>query len=133
MNKLIVIGFSLVLVIIATLLFWQHQKHPSDTQIQHRAFGTWSNTADGGKFVFSPDVSWLIQTPSHVTNRINSWSGTWRVEDGFIVEAMTNIDIGRYALTYKVPSLKILQIDKEKMVYQPQGDKRVFTLLKPSP
>ena len=80
--------------------------------------------------MFSPNGSWLIQMPSHVTNRINSWSGTWRVEDGFIVEAMTNIDVGRYALTYKVPNLKVLQIDKEKMVYQPLGDKRVFTLLK---
>ena len=41
MKKLAIIGFSFVLLIIATLSFWHYQNHPSDSAIRQKLLGTW--------------------------------------------------------------------------------------------
>lgn len=130
MKKIVTILFGIALLLFVAVWAYYSYRHPSDAQLQRRAIGLWDNSTSSDKLAFHSDGSWLIQEPSQITNRINTWSGIWQIEDGVIVMTMTNIDVGRYAKIYEIPRLKILQIDKGKLVYQSQRDDRVFTFLK---
>ena len=134
MKKFIIIRFTVALLIAVAVLFWPRDKHLSDAQIRRRAVGTWTNNSDGASLLLCSDGSFLDQRPSSVTNRVNSWAGTWRLEGGCIVKFMTNIDVGRYAQLYKIPRYRVFQLNGQKMVYQLEGDinapRNLFTVVK---
>jgi hypothetical protein len=120
MKKITIIGFSLGLLIIATLIFMHYQKHPSDSMIRRKLPGTWiPNIADGRArtLTTSSDGHWTEQITGKI--RTGRLEGTWQVRDGFLIITLTNND-----LDMQVPSThssRIIRIDSHEYVLQSEN------------
>jgi hypothetical protein len=131
MKKLAIIGFSFVLLlIIATLFFWQHQKHPTDSAIRDKLIGTWSpNIADGRvrTSTMYSDGHWTATVTGKIgTGRMD---GTWHIKDGFWITTMTNND-----LDMQVPSTnssRIIRIDNHEFIVSNRQMQVVYKKIEP--
>ena len=108
-------------MIIVVVFCWPRKRHYSDSEIQLKVVGNWTNISENASMLCRSDGSYWDQWPDARTNKMMSAEGTWLVKDGFIVKTMTNLQAFRPAAPYKLPLYKIYEIDYQKMVYQLQG------------
>jgi hypothetical protein len=112
-KKLAIIGLTLGLLIVGSLLFWHHMKHPSDATIRRTLPGTW--VAQGGSSTCTRDADghFVAQIAGRHTGRLE---GTWQVQDGFLIDSITNS-----SLTARVPytiRARILRMDGHELAVQ---------------
>ena len=98
MKKIIIIGFVVALVA-ASVLLWQHSKHPSDAKLARQITGAWT------KDTYNPKT-FSLTDPVVYTNTISpdgsfsyiwghrsalvTFQGTWLVKEGELVMTFTN-------------------------------------------
>ncbi len=113
MKKLAIIGFTLGLLIAASVLFWHHLKHPSDATIRRTLPGTW--VANGGSSTCTRDSDghFVAQLTGRHVGRLE---GTWQVQDGFLIETYTNSSFTKY-LPYTMRG-RILRLDSHELAVQ---------------
>jgi hypothetical protein len=132
MKKLAIIGFTLGLLIVATLIFLYYQKHPSDAMIRRKLPGTWNvNIADGRArtLMMSSDGHWTEQITGKI--RTGTLDGTWQVRDGVLINTLTNND-----LDMQVPSThssRIIRINSHEYVLQSENGKAQIIFKKVEP
>ena len=114
MKKITIIGFILGLLVVASLLFWHHLKHPSDAAIRQKLPGTWNITGNGGSgtTTIDSDGHFLSQFAGRDVLRLE---GTWQVEDGCFVYRVTNSSLAPNRVPYTV-SERIIRIDSQELV-----------------
>ena len=116
MKKIIIIGISVALLIIASLLFWLHSRSPSDTKIGQRVAGTWTR-ARGGPLVVNPDGSWAIKSLGD--SPTNSYAGTWQIKGGVLSMTITNgLVEGGHSPVGGIIGYKIIRVDDHQLVYK---------------
>ena len=114
-KKFIIIGFSLVLLIIAALLIWYNKKHPSDSTIRKEYLGTW--VAQGAMGHSTIDIYSDGHFIAQLTGRrAGKLEGTWRVQDGFIISTYTNSSFTKH-LPYS-ESDQVLRMNGHELVTQ---------------
>jgi hypothetical protein len=128
---------STVLAVILLLVACAH--HPgSDAALRAKIVGTWT-TADvrlpnqaqvsDVTTTFQPDGSWFSRyTISRAgDSQKQMTSGTWQIENGFMIELQTNVD-GVADTTSKQGGSKIIQLDSHEMVLSNwYSSRRVFS------
>jgi hypothetical protein len=108
--------------VIASVLFWQHQKHPGDARVARQIAGTWSR---GELFsqTFSPDGS-FTSSIGH-SNALVMYQGTWLVKNHELMMTVTNAQgTGNHKAGEPVGSVdssKIIQVDDHQFIYEAEG------------
>ncbi|HAO79232.1 MAG TPA: hypothetical protein DCQ92_09695 [Verrucomicrobia subdivision 3 bacterium] len=126
MKKFAIIGF-VVALLVASLLLWQHFKHPSDAKLARQISGTWTH---GELFsqTISPDGS--FSTSIGHSNALVTYQGTWLVKDQALVMTITNAQgTGSHRAGSPVGSVdssKIIHVDDHQFAYETEG--RTMTL-----
>jgi hypothetical protein len=136
MKKLVVIGFSLGMLFIATLIFMHYQKHPSDSKIRRNLPGTWILNMAGDlrtTYIMSADGHWTGQVSGKTT--AGRMDGTWQVKDGFLISTTTNSNFGtNTSLRVQTPasvSSRIIRIDSHEFVVQTRNTQVAFKKVEP--
>jgi len=108
MKKFIIIGFIVALAA-ASVLLWQHFKHPSDASIRRQLVGTWMPTSSNTVTVRSDGSYKDVHTNGTI-------EGTWRVDGGVWTLTITNIS-GTFAgvRVGQVSSFEVVQISKHEL------------------
>ena len=113
MKRLVIIGCSILVLILAVTLLWQFDKISRDRGFRRELAGTWSWELYNIRSisVFAPDGSFAAQrTYSHPTRTdTNQMSGTWLVKDGDLIEIVAS-DTNKRA---KVPRTHVGRIIRE--------------------
>jgi hypothetical protein len=119
MKKRICIGISLVVLIVAALLFWQHSRPPSDARIRQTVSGSWIGKNDKFIMTITPDGSYAYGTsPSH-----NAFSGTWQIQDGFFIMTTTNSTAhGGSSLIGSVLRCRVVHFDDHEFAFDMGGE-----------
>jgi hypothetical protein len=113
MKKITIIGFTLGLLVVASLLFWHHTKHPSDATIRRTLPGTWVAQGGSSTCIRDADGHFVAQLAGRHTGRME---GTWQIQDGFLIDSITNS-----TLTTHVPytiRAQILRMDGHELAVQ---------------
>ena len=112
MKKLIIIGAGIAILILISVLSWQHFR---DANIRQKICGSWraSNAEPSFMMTFAPDGSfWFGMSPYH-----NGFSGTWRVSDGFVFMTTTSFyNNGRQSRIISHLRLNISRLDDHQLV-----------------
>jgi len=114
MKKFIVLVFILALVV-ASVLFWQHFKHPSDARLSRQIIGPWT---DGhyATLTFAPDSS-FSSSFGRPSNRV-TFIGTWHLKEGILIMTATNSSGASAGPVGHVDQAKVIYLDAERLVYK---------------
>jgi hypothetical protein len=130
MRKPVVVKLTLGLLIIAALLFWHSQNHPSDSVIRQKLQGRWVANIGGGRsgtFAMNLDGHWTATLTDR--SRTGRADGTWLVRDSFLITTMTNNNLGM-----KVPhtdSARITRINSHEFILQVRNTQVVYERIEP--
>jgi hypothetical protein len=139
MKKIIIIGFVVALVV-ASVLLWQHSKHPSDAKLARQITGAW--TKDTSKMKAFSLTDPLIYTRTFSTDGSYSfiWGhqsalvtflGTWLVKDGELVVTFTSSHgTGSHqaaSVAGQVDHCKIVHVDEHQLIYMEGGNTNILT------
>jgi hypothetical protein len=79
---------------VATLLFWHHLKHPSDTTIRQKLPGTWVWQKYNMRFTITFATNGSFQSQLvfgySKSSRTDQIGGTWQIKDGIYTSTITN-------------------------------------------
>jgi len=119
MKNIIIIGISLVLLIVASVLVWRHFR---DAELRRQIVGSWTNR-DRFVMTITPDGSFSFGTsPSH-----DEIGGTWRIKDGVFITTTTKSPRNN-ALAGGVVRYRIIHLNDHQFVFELGGDKTTTTL-----
>lgn len=139
MKKFVIIGFIVALVV-ASALFWQQSKHPSDARLARQITGAWTKDTFNPKTVFltdpviytntiSPDGSFSYSF-GHKSAPV-TFQGTWLVKDGEFIMTFTNsFGTGNHEaapVASKVERCKIIHVDEHQFIYVGGGRTNTLT------
>jgi len=117
MKKLIIIGLSVVLLIVAFLLW--HHPHPS------LLTGTWIADIGNGMrntTTVQSDGSYVALVTGRPDGQVQTWEGRMDVKDGLLINTITNMMAGTQTVAgFKkdITRAKIIQMDDHTLVIQP--------------
>jgi hypothetical protein len=134
MKKFIIIGIVVALVA-ATVLIWQHSKHPSDAKLTRRIAGAWTKDTSKMKAFSLTDPLVYTRTFSSDGSYSFIWGhqsalvtflGTWLVKDGELVVTFTSSHgMGSHQaapVTGLVDHYKIVHVDEHQFIYMEGGN-----------
>jgi hypothetical protein len=120
MKQQTIIGISLVLLIVGSVLAQQNITRPSDAEIRQKVPGSWTRGESKSVWNFAPDGSWFFSLPSSRTN--SGVGGTWEIKDSVLIMTFTNsLVIGGKSFVRDPQPLPILRVDDHQMVYVYSG------------
>lgn len=117
MKKIITIGFIAALLVLVTLLAWQHFKPSRDAKIRKNLTGTW--VVDFGSFTVRPDgsyVGWITNSTSGVVTN----EGTFQIRDDYLINTMTKTSRTNARVPY-VGHLRIIRANDGEIVLDDGG------------
>jgi hypothetical protein len=118
MKKIITIGFTATLLVLVTLLAWQHFKPSRDAKIRKNLAGTWA--MDFGSFIVHPDGSY-IGWHTNATSGIVTNEGTFQIRDGYMINTMTKTSRTNARVPY-VSQMRIIRADARELVIDDGGN-----------
>ena len=124
MKKIIVTGFAIGLLIIATLLLWHHTRPSGDAAIRQKLIGSWGseNPAIKGAVTFSPDGSFTVNETFGLGTNTHpvQYAGTWQVEDGYLVTRTAQGSSGGVHVE-PITRQKIIHVNDQEFVIMDHG------------
>jgi uncharacterized protein YpmB len=116
MKRLIIIGFSVVIVLAFILLFLQHTQSFRDRKFRQKLSGAWSWEIYSlhGTRNYAADGSFTEQVFKG-TNSYNLTAGTWYVKDDKVIVTFTS-DSNKKAQIPRTSSEQIIRIDAHEFV-----------------
>jgi hypothetical protein len=116
-KKTTTIGFIVALLVVATLLSWQHFKPSRDAKIRMNLPGTW--VTDFGSFTVRPDGSY-IGWHTNSTSGVVTNEGTFQIRDGFLINTVTKSSRTNAHVPY-VGYLRTIQANDGEIVLDEGG------------
>jgi hypothetical protein len=119
-KKFMVIGFVIAFMV-ASVLFWQHLKHPSDAKLVRQIAGTWTH---GGLFTQTFSLDGSFSSVIGHSSALVTYQGTWLVKDHSLVLTVTNAQgTGNHRAepVGSVDSSKIIHLDDHQFIYEIEG------------
>jgi hypothetical protein len=133
------VRFTLSFFLFALLLIGCRSE---DTKLSQQILGTWTRAAGNWSVVYDGSLpQWKLKPPGSLTilsdgtfssswgssNRVDSYRGTWQVEDGRLILTDTNRN-GRAKLVSsgRVGGSKIVRVDDHQLVYETTSGEEVI-------
>lgn len=118
-----ILSILISLCLAGFLIAASNQLTPTDSVIQSMIIGNWiidrsTQTASvKGNIQFSSDGTFYLQFVLNKSNSTQGYisKGTWKIEDGFIVETITKSNTNKPTLI--ITRDKVLNIDENKYTY----------------
>ena len=112
-------------VVALGLLLTACSRHDSQPSLRITGTDKYEATGAGVEMAISPDGSWF--TRNTAAGHTNTYSGTWQIEDGFLVMTLTNSPNPNHpASAEDIVRFKIVHLDKHQLIYKDSG--RTVTL-----
>jgi hypothetical protein len=137
MKKQTIIGISLVLLIVGSVLAQQDITRPSDANIRKNLTGAWHVVPflpggdSGSKIIYTISPNGDFTRQGIFTNGLHSFdmSGTLQVQDGYLIETVTNSSQKRVHIP-RVSREKIIRADDREVVFTIEGMTNQITIQK---
>jgi hypothetical protein len=118
MKKFTIIGFTVVALIMCALLFWRHAKQPTDSDLRQKLSGTWAWERDNIRCTntIAPNGTFDYQLVYLYAKdaRTHQVEGTWQVEDGILIETITNDNDAQHRVP-RTNSAQIILVDAREL------------------